>query len=204
VHQVSGIGFGAGHIANVLKGSLTEQMETWGHQGLSTFGLMAKESIPFIRYLIEQLIGQGYLRREASFPLSPLRIPPGKSCGRRDAHPDQTAGGGQEEGDYPKDPDQREKEWAGVDEELFQLLRQKRAELARQQGVPAFIIFGDKSLKDMATIKPTTRDAFATVYGVGITNWAHMRKPFWIRSKISLGRRRVNGIFYADSLFQNT
>jgi ATP-dependent DNA helicase RecQ len=61
----------------------------------------------------------------------------------------------------------REKEWAGVDEGLFQLLRQKRAELARQQGVPAFIIFGDKSLKDMATIKPTTRDAFAAVYGVG-------------------------------------
>ena len=40
-------------------------------------------------------------------------------------------------------------------------------ELARQQGVPAFIIFGDKSLKDMATIKPATRESFATVYGVG-------------------------------------
>ena len=56
---------------------------------------------------------------------------------------------------------------AGGDEELFQLLRRKRTELAHRQGVPAFILFGDKSLKDMATIKPATREAFATVYGVG-------------------------------------
>jgi ATP-dependent DNA helicase RecQ len=35
------------------------------------------------------------------------------------------------------------------------------------QGVPAFVIFGDKSLRDMAMIKPITREAFATVYGVG-------------------------------------
>ena len=61
----------------------------------------------------------------------------------------------------------KEEEWAGVDQELFQLLRKKRAELAQQQGVPAFIVFGDKSLKDMAMIKPITREAFATVYGVG-------------------------------------
>ena len=67
VHQVSGIGFGAGHIANVLKGNRTDQVETWGHQGLSTFGLMADESVAFLRYMIEQLIGQGYLRREGEF-----------------------------------------------------------------------------------------------------------------------------------------
>jgi ATP-dependent DNA helicase RecQ len=67
VHQVSGIGFGAGHIASVLKGNRTDQVETWGHHGLSTFGLMADESVPFIRYMIEQLVGQGYLRREGEF-----------------------------------------------------------------------------------------------------------------------------------------
>jgi ATP-dependent DNA helicase RecQ len=46
-------------------------------------------------------------------------------------------------------------------------MSRKSGELARQQGVPALIIFGDKSLKDMAAIKPITREAFATVYGVG-------------------------------------
>ena len=50
---------------------------------------------------------------------------------------------------------------------LFELLRAKRAELTHKQGVPAYIIFGDKSLKDMASRKPTTRTAFAEVFGVG-------------------------------------
>ena len=54
-----------------------------------------------------------------------------------------------------------------MDQELFHLLRNKRMELAQQQSVPAFIIFGDKSLRDMAMIKPVTKEAFATVYGVG-------------------------------------
>jgi ATP-dependent DNA helicase RecQ len=58
------------------------------------------------------------------------------------------------------------KDFAGVDEELFELLRAKRAELARKQGVPSFIIFGDKSLKDMASRKPSTRAAFSEVFGV--------------------------------------
>jgi ATP-dependent DNA helicase RecQ len=58
-------------------------------------------------------------------------------------------------------------DFAGVDEELFELLRAKRAELAHKQGVPAYIIFGDKSLKDMASRKPTTRAALSEVFGVG-------------------------------------
>jgi ATP-dependent DNA helicase RecQ len=168
VNQVSNLGFGAGHIANVLKGNLTDQVKTWGHQGLSTFGLMAKESVPFIRYMIEQLIGQDFLRREGEFStlsltdsgrrmlrgeLAPVLVKPleaqkKKEIGRRGRQ-------------------KKEEEWAEVDQELFQLLRRKRAQLAQKQGVPAFVIFGDRSLRDMATIKPVTRQAFAMVYGVG-------------------------------------
>ncbi len=50
---------------------------------------------------------------------------------------------------------------------LWYTMSRKSGELARQQGVPAFIILGDKSLKDMAAIKSITREAFAGVYGVG-------------------------------------
>jgi ATP-dependent DNA helicase RecQ len=168
VHQVSGIGFGAGHIANVLKGSRTDQVETWGHQGLSTFGLMADESLAFIRYMIEQLIGQDFLRREGEFSTLSLTDSARKVLrGEQAPVLAKPLVAAKKKEITQKTRAKKEKEWAGVDEGLFQLLRQKRAELAGQQGVPAFIIFGDKSLKDMATIKPTTRDAFATVYGVG-------------------------------------
>jgi ATP-dependent DNA helicase RecQ len=168
VHQVSGIGFGAGHIASVLKGNLTDQVETWGHHGLSTFGLMANESVPFIRYMVEQLIGQGYLRREGEFStlsltdsarkilrgeLTPVLVKPLVSAKKKEI--------------TQKGRRRKEEEWAEIDQELFQVIRRKRTELARDQGVPAFVIFGDKALRDMARIKPTTREAFASVYGVG-------------------------------------
>jgi len=168
VNQVSNLGFGAGHIANVLKGNLTDQVETWGHHGLSTFGLMANESVSFIRYMIEQLIGQDFLRREGEFStlsltdsarkvlrgeLTPVLVKPLVAEKKKEI----TRRGRQK----------KEAEWAEVDQELFQLLRRKRAQLAQKQGVPAFVIFGDKSLRDMATIKPITREAFAMVYGVG-------------------------------------
>ena len=168
IQQGSGLGFGGGHLANVLKGNLTDQVEAWGHQRLSTFGLMANESVAFIRYMIEQLVGQGHLRREGEFStlsltdsarevlrgeLTPVLIKPLVAAKKKEI----TRRGRQK----------KEEEWAEADQALFQLLRRKRAELAQQQGVPAFIIFGDKSLKDMAMIKPITREAFATVYGVG-------------------------------------
>ena len=168
VHQVSGIGFGAGHIASVLKGNQNDQVETWGHHGLSTFGLMADESVPFIRYMIEQLVGQGYLRREGEFStlsltdsarkilrgeLTPVLVKPLVAAKKKEI--------------TQKGRRKKEGEWAEIDPELFQVIRRKRTELARNQGVPAFIIFGDKSLRDMARIKPTTREAFASVYGVG-------------------------------------
>jgi ATP-dependent DNA helicase RecQ len=168
VNQVSNLKFGAGHIANVLSGNLSDPVVSWKHDKLSTFGIMADQSIPFIRYMIEQLIGQGFLRREGEFSTlsltdsarkvlrgeeTPVLVKPLVAAKKKEI--------------AQKGRAKKEKEWAGIDEALFQLLRQKRAELARQQGVPAFIIFGDKSLRDMATIKPITREAFATVYGVG-------------------------------------
>jgi len=168
VQQASGIGFGAGHLSNVLKGNRNEAVETWGHHGLSTFGLMAEESVAFIRYMIEQLIGQGFLRREGEFStlsltdsarkilkgeLAPVLLKPLVAAKKKEI--------------TQKGRKKKEEEWAEIDQELFQVLRSKRAELARNQGAPAFVIFGDKSLRDMARIKPTTREAFATVYGVG-------------------------------------
>ena len=168
VHQVSGIGFGAGHIATVLKGNRNDQVETWGHHGLSTFGLMADESVPFIRYMIEQLIGQGYLLREGEFStlsltdsarkilrgeLTPVLVKPLVAAKKKDI--------------IQRGRRKKEEEWAEIDPDLFQVIRRKRMELARTQGVPAFVIFGDKSLRDMARIRPTTREAFSSVYGVG-------------------------------------
>jgi len=57
--------------------------------------------------------------------------------------------------------------WEGVDNDLFEKLRGLRLEKARELGVPAFIVFGDAALRDMARLKPTSPADFLNVHGVG-------------------------------------
>ena len=57
--------------------------------------------------------------------------------------------------------------WDGVDKGLFGALRKLRAQIAGQSKVPAFIIFSDATLRDMARRKPATRETLLEVKGVG-------------------------------------
>ena len=58
-------------------------------------------------------------------------------------------------------------ELSGRDRQLLAVLKEHRLQLARQKGVPAYVIFSDKSLADMAHKRPSTLDEFAEVKGVG-------------------------------------
>ena len=174
-----GGGFGAGYIANVLKGNPTSQIARWGHQGNPNFAAMSSETLVSISYLIEQLIGQGFLERQGEYDtlsltdfgrrllkgeITPILAKPLVAARKKEISVRQKA--------------KKAQDWAGVDEKLFELLRGKRAELARKQGVPAYIIFGDRSLKDMASVKPTTREAFSGVFGVGERKLKIYAEPF--------------------------
>jgi len=59
------------------------------------------------------------------------------------------------------------KSWQGVDSGLFEELRELRKAIADTKGVPAFVIFGDTSLRDMARKRPTTGRRFLEIHGVG-------------------------------------
>ena len=174
-----GRGFGAGYIANVLKGNPTSQIARWGHQGNPNFAAMSSETLVSISYLIEQLIGQGFLERQGEYDtlsltdfgrrllngeITPILAKPLVAARKKEISIRQKA--------------KKAQDWAGVDEKLFELLRGKRAELARKQGVPAYIIFGDRSLKDMASVKPTTGEAFSGVFGVGERKLKIYAEPF--------------------------
>ena len=161
-------GFGAGHVVNVLKGKLIEKIERMGHHNLSTFGAIQEESEVFIRHMIEQLLGQGFLFKEGEFSTlsvtdtgkqllrgeqSPILAKPLLVVKKKEA--------------AKMTAERRKEEWKDVDPELFQKLREKRTELAQKKAVPAYIIFGDKTLRDIAAKKPMTKEAFSSIYGVG-------------------------------------
>ena len=61
-----------------------------------------------------------------------------------------------------------EDSWESVDHELFEELRELRRKLARERRVPAYIIFGDVTLRDMARQHPCTSEALLRVSGIGM------------------------------------
>ncbi len=161
-------GFGTGHVVNVLKGKLTEKIKQMRQHTLSTFGMMQEESEVFIRHMIEQLIGQGFLFKEGEFltlsvtdagkqlllgEVSPILAMPLLAAKKKEI--------------TKKTIERRDKEWSKIDQSLFQILRKERTKLAHKKGVPAYIIFSDKTLMDIAAKKPVTKDAFSDIYGVG-------------------------------------
>ncbi|MFP6759028.1 MAG: HRDC domain-containing protein [Alphaproteobacteria bacterium] len=67
---------------------------------------------------------------------------------------------------------------APADEELFAALKKLRLEIAQQREVPAFVVFGDKSLVDMAGKKPADVNEFGEIFGVGEAKLKDFAAPF--------------------------
>jgi ATP-dependent DNA helicase RecQ len=149
-----------------------------GHSALSTFGLLREASIPELRGYIEQLTSLGFLRQtEDDFPVLRLTAPgiallkdaashPTLSLARqriplrrhgRLATPKRSEGG----------PGRAGVSWEGVDQALFEVLRGVRLDIARERGVPPYVIFHDTTLREMARTKPRSENELRTVYGVG-------------------------------------
>ncbi|MBN1918456.1 MAG: HRDC domain-containing protein [Verrucomicrobia bacterium] len=156
--------FGADYTASVLAGSREGRVLAYGHDTLSTYGLLKNYGKRLVRDWIEQLVAQALLRKVGEYNTLEVtgdgkRVLIGKAVPR--LLPSQRKQPPAKLSKAAKDS------WEGVDEELFSALRQLRRELAIEKKVPAYVIFSDAALRDMARRKPTTLDAFLEVSGVG-------------------------------------
>jgi ATP-dependent DNA helicase RecQ len=162
--------FGAAHVANVLRGSATEPVLSRGHDKLSTFGLLPDASSAEIRGYIEQLSGFGLLRQtDDGFPVIVL-TPQGAELLRNEhSYPGLTlARQRPPRRDAPRATSRIEAEsWQDVDRDLFERLRAVRLRIARQRGVPPYVIFHDATLREMARLRPTSLGALLAVKGIG-------------------------------------
>ena len=172
--------FGAGHIVNVLRGQAVEAVTSRGHQALSTFGLMRNASVAELRGYIEQLTSLGFLRQtEDGYPVLRLTaqglglLKDAANSPRltlaRQKRPDPRAGG-RTRADGAS--------WEGVDRELFETLRGIRLQIARERGVPPYVIFHDTTLRDMARTRPASIADLRHVYGVGERKAAELGARF--------------------------
>ena len=164
--QASGFGFAATHIIDVLRGHSTEKTQKFRHEQLSTFGIGADLSEADWRVLLRQLIAlhlvevdhqtfnvlrlteasRAVLRGERRIELRRHTAQPA----RRKARAKAAAAG-----------------LAAPEEALFEALRGWRSEIAREHGVPAYVVLHDGTLRAIAQLRPQSLDALRGISGIG-------------------------------------
>jgi ATP-dependent DNA helicase RecQ len=156
---------GPSYTTLILTGSREARVLEKGHDKLSTWGLLKEHDPRVIRNWIEQLASQGYLRKAGEYNILEV-TPKGRLLLRGEETPRllKPAEGPRVR---RRESTTATKSWEGVDKPLFELLRNLRREIAQEKGIPAFSIFGDAALRDMARKRPTTEQAFLQVSGVG-------------------------------------
>jgi ATP-dependent DNA helicase RecQ len=174
IRQTGRFGVGLNHIVEVLTGAETEKVLRWEHDKLSTYGIGKELTRPAWAAVGRELMRLGYVAQaEGEYPIlelteagmnvlrtrekvtltKPLALPQAKRVTRR-------------EGDIE------------CDEILFAHLRNLRKKLADERGVPAYIIFGDATLRELAHHYPTTVAQLEGITGIGEKKRAEFGETF--------------------------
>lgn len=157
--------FGVKHLIDVLLGKITPQVQRFNHQRVSTFGIGQAHSQLQWQSIYRQLVAANFLTSDMS-GYGSLRLTEKSVPLLRGEH--SIALRNDPEPKKKKAKTKMEKKVGpGVVDTLWQALKNKRLELAREQGVPPYVIFHDSSLIEMHSKKPQTLTEFATISGVG-------------------------------------
>lgn len=161
--------FGAGYIIDVLLGADDERIQRFGHDGISTFGIGKDHSRQEWQGIVRQLLSRGLIYADTEAH-GGLKITPagaqflkGKETIqlRVDEKPLKRGAKGSAKTATPEMLDNE------ADAELFNALKALRLRLAREQNLPPYVVFHDKTLIEIAIRKPVTMGDFAGIGGVG-------------------------------------
>ncbi len=161
--------WGAAHVTDVLRGASTERIRSAGHDRLSTHGLLAGMPVPEIRAAIDQLVDLGLLTQEPGrFPtLSVTEAGWELLRGRRECALWRQPVPARRTGRGGRSVRRDDASWEGVDQELFERLRALRKVIAEERGIPPYVVFHDRTLREMARLVPRTPAELLRVHGVG-------------------------------------
>ena len=180
VVRATGQRFGAGHVVDVLRGAISEKVTRAGHDRLAEFATGAGRKSEEWRSIIRQLVAAGFLYLDVA-EFGGLKL---------------TERGwallkGLETFQYRRDvvdrPASRSRKktplvstqtLTDAEATLLRRLKDLRANIARSRRVPAYVVFTDKALMDMARKSPCTSEEFAEVHGVGAAKLKGLAEPF--------------------------
>jgi len=173
--------FGKTMIIDILRGGKNEKITNLGLDSLSTWGIMTDTSAHKIRAILDCMIDEGILKTEGiEYPVitignaGPLlreerrlliKLPREQEKAKQSLYSQLSE-------------TKKASSLSGIDETLFEKLKKLRKELAAKEAMPAFIIFGDASLRDMCRKRPVSLDEFSAVSGVGAVKLEKYGKVF--------------------------
>ena len=177
-YQHGGQRFGVGHLIDVLRGKTTEKVEQYHHENLSTFGIGADLSEAQWRAVVRQLVALGHVRAEGDFNTLELT-----ETSRAVLH-GEVALLLREQSDKPRRSRNGKSSKNGKGtrsteraapipldargHERFSALKTWRAGVAKEHNLPAYVVFHDAALAEMARLNPSTLGALGEVSGVGV------------------------------------
>ena len=168
--------FGAGHLIDILRGKATEKVQQFGHANLPTFGAGTELDEAGWRSVFRQLLAAGLLHADAQ-SFGALRLTDaarpvlkGEAILSLRKQANRSRGKARRSSEISALAERRFS--AGIplavtDAPLFNVLRTWRADLAREQGVPAYVILHDKTLSELVARRPASRPDLLTVPGIG-------------------------------------
>lgn len=154
--------FGGSYTALVLVGSRDHRILENHHDALTTYGLLSDYPRPTVHDWIEQLVGQECIAKVGEFNVLTV-TEKGRRVLKGLVRPNLLRPAAKP----VKEARIASGSWEGVDRGLFEELRRLRAKIAGEKKVPAYIVFGDKALREMARRRPSTPQGLLEVNGVG-------------------------------------
>ena len=156
--------FGATMVIDVLRGSKNKKVIQFGFNTLSTYGIMKDYSVDELKTFINTLISHGFIDSvEGTYPV--LRL--------NEKSLDIIKGNIKVEFRESKVSKKLE-----VSNELYDVLRSIRYEIAKSEGIAPYMVFGDGTLRGMASVYPTTKEEMLKVSGVGEIKYEKYGQPF--------------------------
>ena len=159
IYDKRGCWVGASVVARTLRGSRDKRILEMGLDSLPTYGLMKDHGRSEIHSMLDHLEAEGYIQSEQEYQTLFLT----QKAARVLFHGEQVV----MKMERQLQPSQEEQRLTAENADLFDVLKELRFQLAKEAGVPAFVIFSNATLVDMAQKQPKTLSEFKRVSGVG-------------------------------------
>ena len=168
----TGMRFGVTHLTDILRGKMNDRIRQYGHDQLPTFGVGTDLDEHSWKSIFRQLAAAGLIHvdmaEHGALQLTEMAREVLKGQRRVELRrPTKRKSSGSSRSTPPPS------DLAPADEALFQQLRKWRAETAREQGVPAYVILHDKTLRELAEVRPTSHGMLASITGMGSAKIDH-------------------------------